>query len=118
MSDFDDFVSCCRTEGNLDLEALDVAVLEPIQDIVAWWLKQPVKMHVLFDSLATAGVKAAKDGPFAKALEAFLTKTLKIPAAGVSGLIATMVIAVAGGITIAALMQILSVCSIRVLGSP
>ncbi len=36
----EEFINCCRNEGALDLEALDVALLWKLKDLTAWWTRQ------------------------------------------------------------------------------
>jgi hypothetical protein len=36
----DQFVQCCKTQGNLDLEVWDVALWQPLRDVYAWWSRQ------------------------------------------------------------------------------
>ena len=40
MTTFDDFKNCMRTEAHLDFEAIDVAFIQPLKDLDAWWQRQ------------------------------------------------------------------------------
>jgi len=39
------FIQCCKTQGNLDLEAWDVMLWQPLKDVHAWWSRQSSSMQ-------------------------------------------------------------------------
>src|SRR5690348_4838918 len=40
---WEDCKQCVRTQGNLDFEAIDVAFIQPLKDLQAWWERQSAK---------------------------------------------------------------------------
>ena len=68
MTSFADFKQCMQSEARLDLEAIDVAFIQPLKDLQAWWDRQSEPTKALVSKI-TAGVGAA-------ALTAFIAKVV------------------------------------------
>jgi hypothetical protein len=112
MSEFDNFKSCCLTEGHLQLEALDVAFFTPLKDVLDWWDKQGTQMHLFFSSLVgAAAFSAANKGAVAKLLELLGLVSTTLVVAFVDAFLA-----IVAGISLAAAMQVFSVCLVRIAG--
>lgn len=90
MSSFDQFKQCMRGEANLDLEAIDVAFIQPLKDLQAWWERQSETTKSLLGKI-TAGVGAG-------ALTAFIAKVLGTTAGALATLVSEALGAVLVGI--------------------
>ena len=101
---FDQFKQCCKIQGNLDLEAWDVALIQPLKDIFAWWQNQ---------SGFTKAYATFLGGIGGTALTVVLGKIAKIAAADVASTFATLLAAVLAGLAIGTFMDILGRCGIQ-----
>ena len=106
MSAFDDLKQCCLTQGNLDLEAWDVLLFEPLRDFSKWWDKQTAEMHKVVAALAGLATAAVAKGALAK----FLEKLLKLSTAEIAGLFAAAILGVLVELTLVTMMHVVSVC--------
>ena len=101
---WDEFKECCRIQANLDLEAWDVALVQPLKDISAWWDRQSIPTQRIIQGLG---------GISTTALAAMLAKIGKITAAEVAGTFSVLVIAVLAGIAFGTFMDVVGRCGIQ-----
>lgn len=101
MADFDTFKNCMRIQEGLDMEAWDVILFQPLQDLHAWWNRQTdaTKAYVNF----LAGVNAT-------ALAFWIGKAAGIAATEVAALLATMLIVVLGAAALGVFMASVTRC--------
>lgn len=104
MSTYDDFKQCVKTQGNLDLEALDVMFVEPLKDLFNWWHRQSDSTKAYINWF-TAGLGGA-------ALTAFIAKVLGTTAAALSASFAEALGAVIVGLALGVVVDILGRCTI------
>lgn len=100
---FDQFKQCCKTQGNLDLEAWDVALIQPLKDIFAWWQRQSDFTKAYSTFLGSIG---------GTALTVVLGKIANIAATDVAATFATLLAAVLVGLAVGTFMDILGRCAI------
>jgi hypothetical protein len=101
---FDQFKQCCKTQGNLDLEAWDVALIQPLKDIFAWWQSQSAFTQAYAKWLGGIG---------GTALTVVIGKIANIAAADVAATFATLLAAVLAGLAVGTFMDILGRCGIQ-----
>jgi len=104
MSDDDDFASfknCMQIQLNLDLEAWDVALWEPMKALVAWW-KQQQDFTKLFSGFLL--------GKGAKVLSAWIAGVAGITEAALALSFAQALIAVAAGIALGTFLDVAGRC--------
>jgi len=106
MSDpnFDAFKRCVKIEANLDLEAWDVILFQPLKDLANWWGRQNEKIKAYTALL----------GPVAAAFTRWIARVAGITAADVAGLMAESLTAVMVGLALGAFMDIASRCLARI----
>jgi hypothetical protein len=112
MSDIDDFKHCCLVNGNVDLEALDDALIEPLRRFAGWWVKQGEKILAFISALskATRGVNELERQAATGALKRFLQS---ITALASVELALDLVVALAGfavGIGLGVFMDVVVKC--------
>jgi hypothetical protein len=101
VADWDSFKGCLEVQLNLDLEAIDVAFLEPLRDLKAWWDRQSenTKRYI---NWFTGGIGGAS-------LTAFLARILGTTASALATACAealgATIVGVALGLFIAALVD-------------
>ena len=105
MSSFEDFKQCMMVEANLDLEAIDVAFLQPLKDLEAWWGRQGDATKSLLTKI-TAGVGAA-------ALTAFIAKVLGTTASGLALAFSEAMGAIIVGIGLGLFFAAVATCKLR-----
>jgi hypothetical protein len=101
---FDQFKQCCKIQENLDMEAWDVALIQPLKDISAWWQSQSDFTKKYATWLGSIG---------GTALTVVLGKIANISAAEVASTFATLLAAVLAGLVVGTFMDILGRCSIQ-----
>lgn len=105
MATWEEFKQCIKIEANLDFEAIDVAFIQPLKDLEAWWQRQSdaTKRFITF---FTTGIGGA-------ALSKFLARIFQRTSAAVAaeaGVAFGAVLAGAGlGLSIAAMVS----CGLR-----
>ena len=102
---FDEFKQCVKIQGGLDFEALDVAFVEPLKDLHAWWQRQSdfTKAYVNF---FTVGLGSA-------GLVAFIAKVVNTPVAALSLGFAEALGAITVGVGWGVLLDVIERCKIQ-----
>lgn len=103
---WEDFKECVRTQGNLDLEAMDVAFIQPLKDLCAWWERQ--------SSATKAYINFFTVGLGSTALVAFLKKVV---GAEVAASFSEALGAVLVGVSLGVAQDILSRCQLQAVES-
>lgn len=98
---FDAFVQCMKVQGNLDLEAWDVMLWEPLKDLAAWWQKQSDPTKLFSGWLVGVG---------SSALARWIGRAAGIAAAEVAGTLAEAIIAVLAGLALGTFMDMVVRC--------
>ncbi|HWK47890.1 MAG TPA: hypothetical protein VNT30_24420 [Stellaceae bacterium] len=110
MASWDDFKQCMRAQANLDLEAIDVAWIQPLKDLQLWWDRQGPQTKA-YVNLFTSGLGGS-------ALIAFIVRVTGASAAALlsSALesLGAVIVGVALGLTLAAMAQ----CGIQTVDIP
>ena len=101
---WEDFKQCVRIQGNLDLEAIDVAFVQPLKDLLAWWSRQSAKTQV-YISFLTGG--SALTGTV---LKAFLKKV--VPTGAVDSFYEALA-AVLAGVAFGVAMDVMGRCGLQ-----
>ncbi len=104
MADFDRFKNCMRIQEKLDMEAWDVILFQPLQDLHAWWTRQ---------SEATKAYMNFLVGAEAAALTFWISKVAGIAAAEVAGTFATLLIVVLGSASLGVFMASVGRCLVQ-----
>lgn len=105
---WEDFKQCVRIQGNLDLEAIDVAFVQPLKDLLAWWSRQSAKTQT-YISLLTGGSTLA--GTVLKeSLKAFLKKV--VPTGAVDSFYEALA-AVLAGVAFGVAMDVMGRCGLQ-----
>jgi hypothetical protein len=104
MADFDSFKTCMRIQENLDMEAWDVILFQPLQDLHAWWTRQSDATKAYMNFLAGAEVAA---------LTLWISKVAGIAGAEIAGLFATLLIVVLGSAALAVFMASVGRCLLQ-----
>jgi hypothetical protein len=102
---FEEFKDCCRREGSLDLEALDVMFIEPLKDLQLWWTRQ--------SEFTRSWVNWMTVGLGGGALVAFLAVLFKSTAAVISTAFAEALGAAMVGIALGTAMDVIVRCKIH-----
>lgn len=102
---FDEFKQCVRIQGGLDLEALDVAFVQPLKELHSWWVRQSAFTQA-FANFFTAGLGVTS-------LVAFLAKVLKTAVADLALVFAEALGAVIVGVALGVVMDVLGRCGIQ-----
>ncbi|MFH9548829.1 hypothetical protein [Streptomyces sp. NPDC017435] len=97
----DDFKECCRIQGGLDLEAVDVAFIQPLKDLHAWWQRQTGSTQAFVGFFGTG------------ALTAFVAELFKTTASAVAQSFGALVAAVTLGVGLGVAMDVLGRCKIQ-----
>ena len=105
MSTLDEFKQCMRVEASLDLEAIDVAFVQPLKDLQAWWERQSEVTKSLFGKI-TAGVGAA-------ALSAFIAKVVGATVGELTAAFSEALGAIIVGIGLGLFFAALARCKLR-----
>jgi hypothetical protein len=100
---WDEFKECVRIQGNLDLEVVDVAFVQPLKDLQAWWDRQSSKTKAYVTFLFGSGLAA-------EAVKTFLKRILG-PAAAAAA--AEALGAVLVGLALGFVMDILGRCGLQ-----
>ena len=104
MADLALFKTCMSIEERLDLEALDVILFQPLQDLHAWWTRQ---------SEATKAYLSFLGGAEITALSFWVGKASGLVAAEVAALFATLLTAVLAAIPLGLFMAAVGRCLAR-----
>ena len=99
--DFNRFKACMKIQEGLDMEAWDVILFVPLQDLHAWWTRQSEATKAYMNFIA--GAEAA-------ALAFWVGKVAAIPAAEVAALFATELIVVLGAAALGTFMASVGRC--------
>lgn len=105
MASFDDFKRCMKGEANLDLEAIDVAFIQPLKDLQAWWERQADATKSLL-SKVTVGVGGA-------ALVAFIAKVAGMTAGALTTAFSEALGAVLVGVGLGLFFAAAARCGLR-----
>jgi hypothetical protein len=109
IADFEAFKQCMKIQANLDLEAWDVILFQPLKDLVNWWNRQSDKTKQFTTFLGGIGGTA-----FTRWLARIATITSTtggVFAAGdVAGLFAEALTAIIVGIALGTFMDIAGRC--------
>lgn len=100
---WDDFKSCCQTQGNLDIEAWDVMLVEPLKDLYAWWHAQ---------SDATKVFTIWLQAHAAKAFASWVAKVAGTTDAAVGAAFSEAIVAVTAGIAVGTFLDVIGRCTI------
>lgn len=95
------FKECCRIQGNLDLEAWDVMLFQPLKDLHAWWMRQLDSTRAYLAWLIGIGGSAAA---------VILGKIANIAATEVAGAFAALLAAVLAGMALGTMLDIVGRC--------
>jgi hypothetical protein len=107
---WEQFQECVRIQGGLDFEAVDVAFVQPLKDLHAWWESQSPSTKAYVDWF-TGGLGGA-------ALTAFIARVLQTTAGALATLAAEALGAVIVGLTLGVVMDILARCEIQAVLAP
>jgi len=102
---WEDFKRCVRTETGLDMEALDVAFLEPLKDLKAWYERQSSDTKRYVDFL-TKGLGAAT-------LKGFIAKAVGQSVSALEDAAILALVAVFVGIALGVFVDVLGRCGIH-----
>lgn len=105
MATFDDFKQCMRIEAQLDLEALDVMFVQPLQELEAWWQRQS-ELTKRYVNLFTAGIGGT-------ALAAFIARVLNTTVGALSTAFGEALGAIIAGVGLGLFIAALTTCGIR-----
>lgn len=108
---WEDFKQCVRIQGQLDFEAIDVAFIQPLKDLQAWWGRQSAKTQAYISFLTAGG------GLTAKALAAFLKSVLGAEGAAVADAFWAELGAVLIGVSLGVAQDIISRCQLQAVES-
>jgi hypothetical protein len=104
MSDIDDFESvkgCIKIQLNLDIEAWDIALWQPLKDLCAWWKGQ---------SDFTKAFSVWLAAHVSKAFAAWIAGVAGITEAAVATAFSQAIIAVLGGIALGTFLDVAGRC--------
>jgi hypothetical protein len=114
MATFDDFKLCCQHESNLELEALDLILFEPLRKFVAYFTRIGEKLKAYLTTLfrATRGIGEIEKAAAAAALTRFLIMVLESVEEAAADLVEFLA-AVAAGIGLAVFVDVMVRCLAR-----
>ncbi len=101
QADFTAFKNCMRTQANLDLEAWDVVLWQPLKDFFGWWTRQSDATKAFATFLAGAG---------ASAFTRWVGRVAAIASTEVAGLFAEALIAVIAGLALGTFLEAAGRC--------
>jgi hypothetical protein len=104
MASFDQFKQCMRVEAQLDLEALDVAFIQPLKELQAWWQRQSATTQA-YVNLFTGGLGGV-------ALSSFIAKVLRTTVGDLSLAFAEALGAVIVGVGLGLVVAAMVTCGI------
>jgi hypothetical protein len=107
--DFEAFKNCVKIQGNLDLEAWDVMLWEPLKDLYAWWSRQSNPTKAWTGFLGTVA---------GTAFTRWIGRVAKIAATEVAGAFAEALVAVLAGLALGTFMDIVGRCLQQQLQQP
>jgi hypothetical protein len=106
---WEDFKQCVRIQGNLDLEVIDVAFIQPLKDLHAWWGRQSAVTKAYVNTFTISiGVGA---------LGAFIAKVAKITVAELSLAFSEALGAVLVGLALGVALDIMGRCGLQAVES-
>ena len=101
-ADFEAFKQCIRIQANLDFEAWDVILFQPLKDLVEWWNRQSDKTKQFTTFLSGIG---------GTAFTRWIARIAELSgAAEVAGLFAEALIAVIAGLALGAFLDVAGRC--------
>jgi len=110
MASWEDFKQCVHAQANLDLEAIDVAWIQPFKDLQLWWDRQSgqTKSYVNWFTGGLGGTS----------LMAFVARVAGVSAAALSLSALESLGAVIVGVGLGLLLAALGQCGIQSVESP
>lgn len=100
-ADWDQFKSCMKIQGNLDLEAWDVMLRQPLKDLYAWWTKQTDETKAFTTFLS---------GLAGTAFTRWIARVAEIASTEVAGLFAEALVAVLAGLALGTFLDMTGRC--------
>jgi hypothetical protein len=102
---FDEFKECVKIQAGLDLEVWDVAFVQPLKDLSAWWERQSTNTKSWTTFLAGTSL-----GAFTR----WIARAAGLAAATeVVGLFSEALVAVAAGLALGTFLDIVGRCGIQ-----
>ena len=105
MASWEDLKQCVRAQANLDLEAIDVAWIQPLKDLQQWWDRQSAQTKS-YVNWFTAGLGGSS-------LMAFIVRVAGVSAAALSATALEALGAVIVGVGLGLLLAALGQCAIQ-----
>lgn len=101
MDEWESFKNCVKIQSNLDMEAWDVMLFQPLKDLSDWWSRQSSTTKAWTAWLASIGGTA-----FAR----WVGRVAGITAAEVAGLLAEALVAVIAALALGTFMDVVGRC--------
>jgi len=103
-TEWEQFKSCLKIQSNLDLEAWDVMLFQPLKDLSAWWSRQ---------SDATKLWSTFLSGVAGTAFARWIGGVAKIASTEIAGLLSESIVAVLAGLAFGTFMDAVGRCIIQ-----
>jgi hypothetical protein len=100
-TEFDAFKQCIKVQANLDLEAWDVMLFQPLKDLTAWWSAQ---------SDLTKGWTGFLSGIAGAAFTRWIARIAGIASTEIAGLFAEALVTVAAGLALGTFLDVAGRC--------
>lgn len=101
QSDWAQFTNCMQIQFNLDMEAWDVMLWQPLKDLYAWWTRQSDAVKAIAQGLVPIGVSG---------ITVIIAKMAGIAAADLAGTFAALLVGVLAGLALGTFMDMVGRC--------